>query len=63
MPGKTLPINISLQYEYPFSRKQDLHKLHFALWVSQLILNAVKCNDLFLYVELVFSSLYPGFQL
>lgn len=58
-----LLINIYLRYQDPFSRKQDLHKLHFKLLVSQLILNAVNCNGLFLYVMLFFFSLYPGFWL
>lgn len=58
-----LPVNTYSQLRYPFSRKQDLHKLHFKLLVSQLILNAVNCNGLFLYVKLFFFSLYPGFWL
>lgn len=49
-----LPINIYLQYQYPFGGKQDLHKLHFKLLVSQLILNAVNCNGLFLCCVVLF---------
>lgn len=57
MSRKMFPVNIYLQYQYPFSRKQDLYKLRFKLLVSWLILNAVNCNSLFLYVELFFFAI------